>query len=76
MAAAGVDTLIVVGKAMLPLASALAGTLDVRLVADAAAARAELAGLLAAGDVLLVKGSNSVGLGGLVAALSAREDRA
>ena len=74
--AAGVHTLILVGNAMKPLASALARRLDVRHVADAAAAQAEIDRLLAADDVLLVKGSNSVGLGAVVAALAARRDAA
>ncbi len=74
--AAAVTILILVGNEMKPLASALARRLDVRHVADAAAAQAEVEKLLAPGDVLLVKGSNSIDLGGVVAALAAREDAA
>lgn len=70
--AAGVQALIVVGAAMKPLADALASSLDVRLVADATAAQTEIERLLRAGDVLLVKGSNSVRLGAVVAVLKNR----
>ena len=77
---AGVSTIIIVGNEMKPLASALARQLEVIHVADAAAAHAVVDRLLAADDVLLVKGSNSVRLGDVVAALctpatlDARED--
>jgi UDP-N-acetylmuramoyl-tripeptide--D-alanyl-D-alanine ligase len=70
--AAGVAAAVLVGPQMAPLASALGRSVDVRHVADAAAARAEIDRLLAADDVLLVKGSNSVGLGGVVDALASR----
>jgi UDP-N-acetylmuramoyl-tripeptide--D-alanyl-D-alanine ligase len=72
LVAAGVSHTIVVGNEMKPLASALARRLEVRQVADADAALREVEVLLRANDVLLVKGSNSVGLGRLVAALAAR----
>ncbi len=74
--AAAVTTLILVGNEMKPLALALGRRLDVRHVADADAAQAEIDGLIAADDVVLVKGSNSVGLGAVVAALARREDGA
>ena len=68
---AGVARTILVGPEMTALAAALgrgAGTIHVDNAQEALAAlRAELAG----GDVLLVKGSNSVGLGTLVAGLAA-----
>jgi UDP-N-acetylmuramoyl-tripeptide--D-alanyl-D-alanine ligase len=70
--AAGVAAAVLVGPQMAPLASALGRSVDVRHVADAVAARAEIDRLLAADDVLLVKGSNSVGLGGVVDALASR----
>jgi UDP-N-acetylmuramoyl-tripeptide--D-alanyl-D-alanine ligase len=70
--AAGVAVAVLVGPQMAPLAAALARRVDVRHVADAAAAGAEMERLLAADDVLLVKGSNSVGLGGVVDALASR----
>ncbi len=74
--AAGVSTIIVVGNEMKALATALARQLEVLHVADAAAAEAEVGRLIAADDVLLVKGSNSVGLGAVVSALKNRESLA
>ena len=71
--AAGVTSMIVVGNEMKALATALGRQLDVIHVADAAAAGAAVGRLLAADDVLLVKGSNSVGLGDVVKALESRE---
>ena len=65
--AAGVGHAVLVGAGMAALAAALPRHIPAALVADAAAALA--ATPLAAGDVLLVKGSNSVGLGAVVAAL-------
>ena len=65
--AAGVGHAVLVGAGMAALAAALPRHIPAVLVADAAAALA--ATPLAAGDVLLVKGSNSVGLGAVVAAL-------
>ena len=71
--AAGVSSIILVGNEMKPLATALGRQLEVLHVADAAAAETEVARLIASDDVVLVKGSNSVGLGGVVAALKSRE---
>jgi UDP-N-acetylmuramoyl-tripeptide--D-alanyl-D-alanine ligase len=69
--AAGVGLAMLVGAEMKPLADALAGDLAVEHV-DTASQAATLAGaMLRDRDVVLVKGSNSVGLGALVAALSA-----
>jgi UDP-N-acetylmuramoyl-tripeptide--D-alanyl-D-alanine ligase len=73
--AAGVETIIVVGNAMRPLASAIAGAVEVRIVADAGSALTEAETLLRADDVLLVKGSNSVRLGAVVAALAGQQER-
>jgi UDP-N-acetylmuramoyl-tripeptide--D-alanyl-D-alanine ligase len=70
--AAGVEIALLVGAAMTPLAEALEGRTEVRHVADAATADAALATLVAPGDAILVKGSNSVGLSALVAALKGR----
>ena len=70
LAAARVDRAILVGAAMAPLAAALDTSIDFVAVADAHAAEAALAGTIAAGDAVLVKGSNSIGLGRLVAALA------
>jgi UDP-N-acetylmuramoyl-tripeptide--D-alanyl-D-alanine ligase len=71
--AAGVSCVILVGNEMKPLASALGRQLEVLHVTDAAAAETEIARLIAPDDVLLVKGSNSVRLGDVVAALKGRE---
>ncbi len=68
--AAEVAHAILVGPAMQPLANALEGRLEFVHVPDASAARAALIALLADGDAVLVKGSNSVGLSAVVAALS------
>ena len=65
--AAGVARLALVGKETEPLRDAMP---DAELLADAAAALAWVRRELRAGDLLLVKGSNSVGLMGLVAALA------
>ncbi|PZN92141.1 MAG: UDP-N-acetylmuramoylalanyl-D-glutamyl-2, 6-diaminopimelate--D-alanyl-D-alanine ligase [Alphaproteobacteria bacterium] len=70
--AAGVSSIIVVGNEMKALAAALARRLDVRHVADAPAAQTEIDRLLGADDVLLVKGSNSLRLGDVVATLRGR----
>jgi UDP-N-acetylmuramoyl-tripeptide--D-alanyl-D-alanine ligase len=65
--AAGVAHLVLVGQEIEPLAEALKRRLKVEHVADAAAAIQAAERALRADDVLLVKGSNSVGLGRLVA---------
>jgi UDP-N-acetylmuramoyl-tripeptide--D-alanyl-D-alanine ligase len=67
--AAGVSSIIVVGNEMKPLATALSRQLEVLHVVDAAAAKTEITRLLGKDDVLLVKGSNSVRLGDVVASL-------
>ncbi|MDO7842021.1 UDP-N-acetylmuramoyl-tripeptide--D-alanyl-D-alanine ligase [Sphingomonas immobilis] len=69
IAAAGVETGILVGESMTPLATALEGRGDFVHVPDAAAARARLRELLAPGDAVLIKGSNGVGLSAVVAQL-------
>jgi UDP-N-acetylmuramoyl-tripeptide--D-alanyl-D-alanine ligase len=66
---AGVAVAVLVGNEMEPLADALKRQVDVRHVADADAALAELAPMLAADDVLLVKGSNSMHLSRVIEAL-------
>lgn len=71
VAEAGIDLAVLVGPEMAPLADALGGRVAFVHVADADAAEAALAGRIAPGDVLLVKASNSVGLGRLVARLGA-----
>jgi UDP-N-acetylmuramoyl-tripeptide--D-alanyl-D-alanine ligase len=68
--AAGVDLLVTVG----PLAAGIAEDFHgaVRPAADAGAAASLVPGLLACGDVVLVKGSLGVGLARVCAALGAR----
>jgi len=70
--AANVETVLLVGEAMAPLARALEGRADVVHVADAVAALDRVRPMLRAGDAVLVKGSNGVGLSRLVAALGGR----
>ncbi|MET0271171.1 MAG: Mur ligase family protein, partial [Sphingomonas sp.] len=70
LARANVDFALLVGAGMTPLARALEGRIDFRHVADAAAAGQELTQRLAAGDAVLVKGSNAVRLARLVEALA------
>ena len=70
--ASGLNTLILVGNEMKALAARLGRALEVHHVADATAALRTLDDLLDADDVLLIKGSNSLGLGAVVAALAAR----
>lgn len=67
--AAGVSVAILVGADMAPLANALEGQVDFVHVPDAAAALAHLKTMLSGGDAVLIKGSNSVGLAAIVAAL-------
>ncbi|MDB5678348.1 UDP-N-acetylmuramoyl-tripeptide--D-alanyl-D-alanine ligase [Sphingomonas bacterium] len=66
---AGVQLVILVGEAMAPLAEALEGQVEIVHAPDAAAARDRLVAELRAGDAVLIKGSNGVGLSALVAAL-------
>jgi len=67
--AAKVETAILVGEAMRPLAQALAAQVNIVHVPDASTALDTLRATIAPGDVVLVKGSNGVGLSRLVAAL-------
>ena len=67
--AANVEMALLVGEAMTPLAEALEGRVEFVHVADAQAALASLRRVVAAGDTVLVKGSNGVGLARLVAGL-------
>jgi UDP-N-acetylmuramoyl-tripeptide--D-alanyl-D-alanine ligase len=68
--AANVRHAILVGREIEPLADALRKQVRVECVADAAAAIEATDRVLAANDVVLVKGSNSVGLNRLVAHLT------
>ncbi|HTH26960.1 MAG TPA: UDP-N-acetylmuramoyl-tripeptide--D-alanyl-D-alanine ligase [Sphingobium sp.] len=64
---------VLVGPEMAPLARALEGSVPLRHVADAQAAIDTLLPLLRADDAVLVKGSNSIGLSRLVAAIAGGE---
>ncbi len=70
LVAAGVDYALLVGEEMAPLAKALEGRIEFAHVADHQTATQQLAAVVRAGDVILVKGSNSVGLSHLVTALT------
>jgi len=69
--AANVDFALLVGDEMAPLAQTLEGRLDFTHVPAAAAALDALSGRIGAGDAVLIKASNSVGLGRLVERLTA-----
>ncbi|WP_245942006.1 UDP-N-acetylmuramoyl-tripeptide--D-alanyl-D-alanine ligase [Sphingomonas gilva] len=68
--AANVDFALLVGPGMAALASALEGRVELVHAPDAATARARLTAMLRDGDAVLIKGSNAVGLGGVVQALA------
>jgi hypothetical protein len=68
--AANVSELILVGEEMAALERALGGRLPLVRVADAAAATDALRQRLAAGDAVLVKASNGVGLASLVSQMA------
>jgi UDP-N-acetylmuramoyl-tripeptide--D-alanyl-D-alanine ligase len=70
---AKVDLAILVGDEMDPLASALDQAVSVIRVGDAASAARAALDSIAPGDVVLVKGSNAVGLAKLVDALAGGE---
>ena len=71
VAGARVEAAVLVGEAMAPLAAALEGQVEIVHVPDAAAGLTHLRQVLAPGDVVLVKGSNGVGLSRVVAGLAA-----
>ena len=66
---ARVETAVLVGEAMKPLAETLEGKVNFVHVADAAAALEAVRADLRDGDAVLVKGSNGVGLARVVAGL-------
>ncbi len=68
--AARVEAAVLVGQAMRPLAEALEGRLDFVHVPDATQALDRLRARVRPGDVVLVKGSNGVGLSRLVSGLA------
>lgn len=63
---AGLSELILVGEPTRPLAQAIGDRLPVTIVPDAAAATDALLARLGAGDAVLVKASNGIGLASLV----------
>jgi UDP-N-acetylmuramoyl-tripeptide--D-alanyl-D-alanine ligase len=69
LGAGRVDYAILVGAEMAPLADVLDGIIPYAHVADTAAAIPLIQTEIRAGDAILVKGSNGVGLSRLVAAL-------
>lgn len=70
LVAAGVEYALLVGEEMAPLAKALEGRIEFAHVADHQTAAQLLSAAVRAGDVILVKGSNGVGLSHLVTALT------
>ncbi len=72
--AAKVDFALLVGAGMAPLAHALSGKVETLHVADASAALDALRPMLRADDAILIKGSNAVGLGRVVASLAGGND--
>lgn len=72
--AAGVEIALLVGPGMAPLARALEGRTKVIHAPDAATALETIVPLLRDGDAILIKGSNAVGLGRIVEALTGRND--
>lgn len=70
---AHVDLAILVGDEMAPLAQRLEGRVTLEHVTDAEAATRALRSHMRAGDAILVKGSNSIGLSRLVSALTGGE---
>ncbi len=70
LVAAGVQFALLVGPEMAPLAKGLEGQMDFAHVPAHSAAVERLKDLIRPGDVVLVKGSNSVGLSHVVAALT------
>jgi UDP-N-acetylmuramoyl-tripeptide--D-alanyl-D-alanine ligase len=67
---AGVSELILVGEEMAALEGALGGQIPLVRVADAAQATDALRARLGAGDAVLVKASNGVGLASLVSQMA------
>ena len=67
--AAGVDFALLVGDAMKPLVRALEGKVETVHARDAAGALETALAIVSGGDAILVKGSNAVGLGRVVAGL-------
>lgn len=68
--AAGVDYALLVGSGMEPLARALEGRIESAHWPDASSAGESLQKLIRPGDAILIKGSNAIGLGRIVATLT------
>jgi UDP-N-acetylmuramoyl-tripeptide--D-alanyl-D-alanine ligase len=68
--AAGVDFALLVGSGIEPLVAALEGKVKTVHCASAGAARDLLEKLIEPGDAILIKGSNAIGLGQIVVALT------
>ena len=69
LADGAIDFAVLVGAEMAPLADALEGTMAYAHVPDATSAIPLIEKEMRAGDAILVKGSNGIGLSRLVAAL-------
>ena len=67
--AAGVDYALLVGSGIEPLSRALEGRIESAHWPDASSAGESLQKLIRAGDAILIKGSNAIGLGQIVATL-------
>ncbi|MFT8736898.1 MAG: UDP-N-acetylmuramoyl-tripeptide--D-alanyl-D-alanine ligase [Zymomonas mobilis] len=67
---AEIDHVLLVGEEMKALAQDLAGKITCDWVADAGQAKEAISALLKADDILLIKGSNSLGLSAVVSSLS------
>lgn len=72
---AGVHALLTLGPAMKALARAAAGNIAIQTFNDRDELTAALVRSLCPGDVILVKGSNALGLGQVVEALQALDER-
>ena len=68
--AAGVDFALLVGSGIEPLVKSLEGDVETVHVAGAAAALDVLQKIIVPGDVILIKGSNTIGLGSIVGTLT------
>lgn len=71
--AAGVDYALLVGSGIEPLARALEGRIESAHWPDASSAGESLQKLIRAGDAILIKGSNAIGLGRIVATLKGEQ---
>ncbi len=71
--AAGVDYALLVGSGIEPLARVLEGRIESAHWPDASSAGESLQKLIRAGDAVLIKGSNAIGLGQIVATLRGRQ---